>query len=105
WWATAVIAPQLPMQPFFIVLALHMLVSGSSVATGATIMAASTPTRIIGKVSSIQFFLNGLIALGLGPIVVAVVSDRFFSAAGDKSLADALSAVSFVYGALGFVTL
>jgi MFS transporter, Spinster family, sphingosine-1-phosphate transporter len=106
WTVTAVILPQAPaLNLFWVLVGSHMLFSGSSASTGATIQATITPGHIIGKVSSLQFFLNGIIAVAVGPFIVALVSDNMFAHTGNESLAHALSLVTGIYGTLGLIAL
>lgn len=98
-------SPLMPVLPaFWLLLATHLLSGGAVSAAGATMLASITPAPIMGKVASIQFFLNGLMAAAVGPVVVALVSDNLFE--GPKALAYSLSLVVAVYsGIAGFALL
>lgn len=93
---SAPLAPALPV--FWVLIGALMLVSGTAFPVTATLTALITPAESIGKVVAVQLFLNGLIAAVVGPTVVAIVSDTFFS--GPRALADALSLVSATYSVI-----
>lgn len=62
---------------------------GSFYAVGATLLAQLTPAPVMGKVSVIYLLLQSVIGGGLGPVIVAFLSDNVFS--GPSSLPYALS--------------
>lgn len=64
----------------------------------AAILSRITPRELMGKVTAIQILLVALISQTTGPTIVALVSEFVFSAAGNRSLAYALSCVIFLGG-------
>lgn len=64
----------------------------------AAILSRITPRELMGKVTAIQILLVALISQTTGPTIVALVSEYVFFAAGNRSLAYALSCVIFVGG-------
>lgn len=83
----APLAATLPL--FWVSFTVLCLVSGTVFPINATVTASITPAASMGSIAGLQFFLTGLIAAGLGPTLVATVSETFFS--GPRALADALS--------------
>jgi MFS transporter, Spinster family, sphingosine-1-phosphate transporter len=95
----ATAAPLAPsLAAFWVLVGALMLVSGTVFPVTATLTALITPAESMGKVVAVQLFLNGLIAAVMGPTVVAIVSDTFFS--GPRALADALSLVCATYSVI-----
>lgn len=64
----------------------------------AAILSQVTPRELMGKVTAIQILLVALISQTTGPTIVALVADFVFFAAGNRSLAYALSCVIFFCG-------
>jgi len=100
----ATAAPLAPtLGSFWFCLAGLFLVSGTVFPINATVTASITPAENMGSISGLQFFLIGLVAAGIGPTLVAVVSETLFS--GPRSLADALSVTSCVFALTAFAAL
>lgn len=97
----APLAPVLPV--FWVLLGALILVSGTVFPVTATVTALITPAESMGKVTAVQLFLNGLIAAALGPTVVAIVSDTFFT--GPRALADAMSLVCGAYSVVSIIAI
>lgn len=97
----APLAPVLPL--FWVLIGALVLVSGTVFPTTATITALITPVQSMGKVVAVQLFLNGLISAVVGPTVVAVVSDTFFT--GPRALADAMSLVCAIYSIVAIIAI
>ncbi len=99
--SAAPLAPTLPL--FWLAFGSLMLVAGTVFPINATITASITPAESMGSISGLQFFAVGLVAAGLGPTLVAAVSEALV--VGPRALADALSLTSCVYALTGFVAL
>ena len=80
-----------------------MLVAGTVFPINATVTASITPAESMGSISGLQFFAVGLVAAGLGPTIVAAVSEALFR--GPHALAEALSVTSCAYSMIGLVAL
>lgn len=52
------------------------------------------PASMRGQAMAVYMFIAGLFGLGLGPLIVAIISERFFP--GDAGLGKALAAVAWV---------
>lgn len=99
--SAAPLAPTLRL--FWMVFASLMLVAGTVFPINASVTASITPTESMGGISGLQFFAVGLVAAGLGPTIVAAVSEALFT--GPRALADALSLTSFAYSMIGLAAL
>jgi MFS transporter, Spinster family, sphingosine-1-phosphate transporter len=99
--SAAPLAPTLPL--FWLGFGSLMLVAGTVFPINATITASITPAESMGSISGLQFFAVGLVAAGLGPTLVAAVSEALFE--GPRALANALSLTSGVYALIGLVAL
>ena len=99
--STAPLAPTLHL--FWLAFGSLMLVSGTVFPINATVTASVTPAESMGSISGLQFFAVGLVAAGLGPTIVAAVSEALFN--GPRALADALSLTSCAYSVIGLVAL
>lgn len=97
----APLAPTLPL--FWVSFAGLCLVSGTVFPVNATVTASITPADSMGSIAGLQFFITGLIAAGLGPTLVAIVSETLFS--GPRALAHALSATCCICALLAFAAL
>jgi len=80
-----------------------MLVAGTVFPINATVTASITPAESMGSISGLQFFAVGLVAAGVGPTIVAAVSEALFR--GPHALAEALSVTSCAYSMIGLVAL
>ncbi|MGH8227532.1 MAG: MFS transporter [Steroidobacteraceae bacterium] len=99
--SAAPLAPTLRL--FWLSFGSLMLVSGTVFPINATITASITPAESMGSISGLQFFAVGLVAAGLGPTVVAALSEALFS--GARALAEALSLTSCAYSVIGLIAL
>lgn len=99
--SAAPLAPTLRL--FWLAFGSLMLVSGTVFPINASITASITPAESMGSISGLQFFAVGLVAAGLGPTIVAEVSEALFT--GPRALAHALSLTCGAYSVLGFVAL
>jgi len=99
--STAPLAPTLRM--FWLGFGSLMLVSGTVFPINAAVTASITPAQSMGSISGLQFFAIGLVAAGLGPTIVAALSQALFS--GPRALADALSLTSCIYSVIGLAAL
>jgi MFS family permease len=85
----------------FFALGAQLLVAGAYQPVGACLLARVTPQRVMGKVTAIYLLVFTLLGRGLGPTLVAVISDNFFS--GPQALGFALGTASAGLMALGLV--
>jgi len=99
--SAAPLAPTLHL--FWLAFGSLMLVSGTVFPINASITASITPAESMGSISGLQFFAVGLVAAGLGPTIVAEVSEALFT--GPRALADALSVTSCGYSVIALVAL
>jgi MFS transporter, Spinster family, sphingosine-1-phosphate transporter len=99
--SAAPLAPTLHL--FWLAFGSLMLVSATVFPINATITASITPAASMGSISGLQFFVVGLFAAGLGPTIVAALSEALFR--GPRALADALSLTSCAYSVIAFVAL
>jgi MFS family permease len=99
--SAAPLAPTLRL--FWLSFGALMLVAGTVFPINAAVTASITPAESMGSISGMQFFFVGLVAAGLGPTVVAMVSEELFS--GPRALADALSLTSGAYAVIGLLAL
>lgn len=94
-WVTIIFIPFVIAAPIvpevgqmFFALAAQLLVNGAYQPVAASILAELTPQRLMGKVTAIYLLVFTLIGLGLGPTLVAVISDNFYT--GPQGLGFAL---------------
>jgi MFS family permease len=107
-WITIIFIPfgiAAPIVPevgqMFFALGAQLLVAGAYQPVGACLLARVTPQRVMGKVTAIYLMVFTLLGRGFGPILVAVISDNFFS--GPQSLGFALGTATAGVMALGLV--
>ena len=98
-WVTLIFTPFVIAAPIvpqvgqmFFALAAQLLVNGAYQPVAASVLATLTPQRLMGKVTAIYLLIFTLIGLGLGPTLVAAISDAFYS--GPQSLGFALGTAS-----------
>jgi len=91
------------LSAFWVLFGALMLVSGTVFPLAATVTASITPAASMGKVTAVQFFVTGLFAPVIGPTVVALVSDTFFS--GPRALALSMAVVCGVYSFVSLAAL
>jgi len=94
-WITVIFIPfgvAAPMVPgvgeMFFALAAQLLVAGAYNPVAASILARITPQRLMGKVTAIYLLVFTLLGRGFGPLLVAAISDHFFT--GQQALGFAL---------------
>jgi MFS family permease len=88
-------APMVPgVNQMWVTLGLSMLLAAVYYPVSASLLAAVTPQRLMGKVTAIYLLVFTLLGLGVGPTVVAIISDSFFS--GDQAIGYALGTASGV---------
>jgi hypothetical protein len=105
-WVTIIFIPfgiAAPIVPevgqMFFALGAQLLVAGAYQPVGASLLAKITPPRLMGKVTAIYLLIFYLIGRGLGPFVVAVISDNFYS--GPQALGYGLGTVSAILMFIG----
>jgi MFS family permease len=67
-------------------LGLYTLCNCSTLAMTGTVMAAVTPSRLMGKVTALYFLIANLLGFALGPTVFALVAKWFFSGSMIRSI-------------------
>jgi MFS family permease len=86
-------APAVPgLNQMWTTLGVSLLLAGCYYPVSATLLAQLTPQRLMGKVTSIYLLVFTLLGLGLGPTLVAAISDHWF--AGPQAIGFALGAAS-----------
>jgi len=107
-WITVIFIPfgiAAPIVPhvgqMFFCLGAQLLVAGAYQPVGASLLARVTPQRVMGKVTAIYLLVFTLLGRGLGPTLVAVISDHFFS--GPQALGFALGTATAGAMTLGLV--
>jgi MFS family permease len=100
-WVTVIFIPfgiAAPIVPqvgeMFFALGAQLLVAGAYQPVGASLLAKITPPPLMGKVTAIYLLIYYLIGRGLGPFVVAVISDSFYS--GPQALGFGLGTVTAI---------
>lgn len=83
--------------------AIGNLFSGSFYSVGATMLARVTPSALMGKITAIYLFFQGVVGSAFGPMIVALLSDRLFH--GSTALGHALVAYYLGAGALSLIAL
>jgi hypothetical protein len=78
----------------WVTLGLSMLLAAVYYPVSASLLASVTPQRLMGKVTAIYLLIFTLLGLGVGPTVVAMISDSFFS--GPQAIGYALGTASGV---------
>lgn len=98
-WITVIFIPfgiWSPIAPsvfqMFFALAAQLLVAGAYNPVAASLLARITPQRVMGKVTAIYLFIQTLVARSLGPLMVGMVSDLFFT--GNQAVGYALGTVA-----------
>jgi MFS family permease len=105
-WVTIIFIPfgiAAPIVPhvgeMFFALGAQLLVAGAYQPVGASLLAKITPPRLMGKVTAIYLLVYYLLGRGLGPFVVALISDNFYS--GPQALGYGLGTVSAILMFIG----
>jgi MFS family permease len=98
-WATLVFiplviaAPAVPgLNQMWITLGVSLLLAAIYYPVSASLLAQLTPQRLMGKVTAIYLLVFTLLGLGLGPTLVAAISDHFFT--GPQAIGYALGSAS-----------
>jgi MFS family permease len=98
-WATLVFiplviaAPAVPgLNQMWVTLGVSLLLAAIYYPVSATLLAQLTPQRLMGKVTAIYLLVFTLLGLGLGPTLVAAISDHFFT--GPQAIGYALGSAS-----------
>lgn len=103
-WLGATLVPQMQGEMmFFAVLWVSYLFSQAPMPAYATLLSSITPPDLMGKITSIQLILLGVLGMVVGPTLVALVAEGLFD--GDDAIGDALSTVAFVVGWIPMVGL
>ncbi len=109
-WITVIFIPfgiAAPIVPevgqMFFALGAQLLVAGAYNPVAASILAQITPQRLMGKVTAIYLLVFTLIGRGFGPLLVAAISDNFFS--GPQALGFALGTASAVLMLLALISI
>ncbi|WP_157223686.1 MFS transporter [Caulobacter sp. AP07] len=82
----------------WVAICVKLAFAGSFYAVGATILAQVTPSHLMGKQTALYLLAQNLIGQGMGPMVVALLSDRFFE--GGHALGYGLATMAVVVGIL-----
>lgn len=105
-WVTIIFIPfgiAAPIVPgvgeMFFALGAQLLVAGAYQPVGASLLAKITPPRLMGKVTAVYLLVYYLLGRGLGPFVVAVISDNFYS--GPQALGYGLGTVTAILMFIG----
>jgi MFS family permease len=105
-WVTIIFIPfgiAAPIVPevgqMFFALGAQLLVAGAYQPVGASLLAKITPPRIMGKVTAIYLLIYYLLGRGLGPFIVAVVADAFYT--GPQALGYGLGTVTAILMFIG----
>ena len=83
----------------FVLLALLQLVMASFYTVAATLLAAGTPVRLIGKLTALYLAFVGILAQSLGPLAAAYLGQHLFS--GRNALGSGVSLTVLVFATLG----
>lgn len=105
-WVTIIFIPfgiAAPIVPgvgeMFFALGAQLLVAGAYQPVGASLLAKITPPRVMGKVTAVYLLAYYLLGRGLGPFVVALIADNFYS--GPQALGFGLGTATAALMALG----
>ena len=109
-WVTVIFIPfgiASPISPtilgMWIALYAQLVVAGAYTPVAASILAQITPQRLMGKVTAIYLLIFTLLGQGFGPLLVAAISDHFFSE--PQALGFALGTASAILTALALVAI
>jgi len=109
-WITAIFIPfgiWSPIAPsvfqMFFALAAQLLVAGAYNPVAASLLARLTPQRVMGRVTAVYLFIQTLVARSLGPLMVGVASDLFFT--GNQAVGYALGTVAGVLMAIALAAI
>jgi len=86
-------APAVPgLNQMWVTLGVSLLLAAVYYPVSASLLAQLTPQRLMGKVTAIYLLVFTLLGLGLGPTLVAAISDLFFT--GPQAIGYALGTAS-----------
>ncbi|HXQ50582.1 MAG TPA: MFS transporter [Stellaceae bacterium] len=98
-WTTLVFVPLViapPVVPglnqMWVSLGVSLLIAAIYYPVSASLLAQITPQRLMGKVTAIYLLVFTLLGLGMGPTLVAAISDNFFT--GPQAIGYALGTAS-----------
>jgi len=92
----AIFAPLAPTATLaWILAALYAFLTTGFFTTGLAVVTRLTPSRLVGRVASFHYFWVGMIGTGLGPAIIAVVSDHLYS--GPGAISASMSTVSGLF--------
>jgi MFS family permease len=101
-------ATAMPIAPspglFWTLFALLMLSSGTALPVASTIMAAITPSRVMGKAAALQGVVIGLLSATIAPSIAPILAATVFQG-HRRALGEALSLAVFVYGLLALIAI
>ncbi len=104
-WVAATVMPVAPSPLLFWTwLGVLLFVSGTATPVSATIMAAVTPSRAMGKLVALQGLFAGVLSATIAPSLPPALAATLFNGR-PRPLGDALSLVVFVYGLLALVSI
>jgi len=88
---------------FSLIIGITQFTTGLAIGVGPATIQISAPAHLRGQMSAIYVFAVNLIGLGVGPIVIGVLSDRLFT--GNSGLLMSLSGYTLTMCILGVVCL
>jgi MFS family permease len=95
----AVIVPLVPHAGLAMTLmVLHSIGSGMPTAAGPAALMMIAPNQMRGQITAVYWFVISALGLGLGPLSVALLTDKFFG--NPASVGYSLATVSAIAGAL-----
>jgi MFS family permease len=101
---TAIVAPMMPTaETSLAVLGVFLFFVGMQQGYSPVALQLITPNQLRAQVIAVYFFIAQIVALGLGPTFIAIVTDYVFGT--DMALAWSLTLVGGVAGSLGLICL
>ena len=100
----AIVAPTMPTaETSLVVLGVFLFFVGMQQGYSPVALQLITPNQLRAQVIAVYFFIAQIVALGLGPTFIAIVTDYVFGT--DMALAWSLTLVGGVAGSLGLICL
>ncbi len=100
----AIVAPMMPtVETSLVVLGVFLFFVGMQQGYSPVALQLITPNQLRAQVIAVYFFIAQIVALGLGPTFIAIVTDYVFG--NDMALAWSLTFVGGVAGSLGLICL
>ena len=100
----AIVAPMMPTaETSLVVLGVFLFFVGMQQGYSPVALQLITPNQLRAQVIAVYFFIAQIVALGLGPTFIAIVTDYVFGT--DMALAWSLTLVGGVAGSLGLICL